>query len=496
VQQSAGIPDRRRVAVIGSGVAGLTAAYVLSRHDDVTLFEADDRLGGHAHTHDVAQEDGPLLGVDTGFIVHNERTYPTLLRLFRELGVQTQDSEMSMSIRCDGCGLEYAGARGGARGIIPRPATLLRGRYLLMLLEVTRFYRRARALLAEGDTAGAADTADASAETATTTAGTSAAELTLGEFLDREKFSSYFIAHFMTPVVSAVWSCDPTTALAYPARYLFTFLGHHGLLGVKGSPQWRTVTGGSRSYVDKVAATLPDVRLSSPVTKIRRYAGGVEVSTDGEDRDGGTGSAELFDAVVVATHPAQALRMLQDASPEEREALAGMPYSLNRTVFHRDDAVLPASDNAKASWNYRLPSCDARPDRVLVSYDMTRLQRLEPADGKRYIVSLGESELIGADTVLEQMVYEHPQYTPDSLRAQQRILGLGDGRLAFAGAYHGWGFHEDGALSGVRAAARLGREWEPADAATGFHGRELETSGLETSELQAAELQAAALEGA
>ena len=442
MQQTASIPDGRRVAVIGSGVAGLTAAYVLNQRDQVTVFEADARLGGHAHTHDVRQADGSVLGIDTGFIVHNNRTYPTLLRLFKDLGVQTQPSEMSMSIRCDGCGLEYAGARAGARGIIPRPSTLLRGRYLLMLLEVTRFYRRARALLAEADAA----TNDGAAP-----------ELTLGEFLDREKFSSYFIVHFMTPVVSAVWSCDPTTALAYPARYLFTFLGHHGLLGVKGSPQWRTVTGGSRSYVDKLAATLPDIRLSSPVTRVRRTAVGVEVTT-GEQ-------TENFDAVVIATHPAQALRMLEDATPAEREALAGMPYSVNHTVFHRDDAVLPVSDNAKASWNYRLPSCDARPDRVLVSYDMTRLQRLEPVDGKRYIVSLGESELIGEDTVLEQMVYEHPQYTPDSLRAQQQILGLGDGSLAFAGAYHGWGFHEDGALSGVRAAATLGREWEPAGAA-------------------------------
>ena len=451
MSQEAGIPEGRRIAVIGSGVAGLTAAYVLNRKDSVTLFEADSRLGGHAHTHDVPQADGSVLGVDTGFIVHNERTYPTLLKLFAELGVETQDSEMSMSIRCDGCGLEYAGARAKGRGIIPRPSTLLRGRYLLMLLEVMRFYRRARALL---------DTDKAQAGAAGLPGSAAGAELTLGEFLDREKFSSYFISHFMTPIVSAVWSCDPTTALAYPARYLFTFLSHHGLLGIAGSPQWRTVTGGSRSYVDKLAATLPDVRLSSPVTGVRRHADGVELTTKhGPD----TFKTENFDAVVIATHPEQALRMLSDASPAEKDALGGMPYSVNRTVFHRDAAVLPSSDNAKASWNYRLPSCDARPDRVLVSYDMTRLQRLEPADGLPYIVSLGESGLIGDGTVLDRMVYEHPQYTPESLRAQQQIVALGDGRLAYAGAYHGWGFHEDGALSGVRAAARLGREWdEPA----------------------------------
>lgn len=445
MSDAAGIPQGRRIAVIGSGVAGLTAAYVLNRQDTVTLFEAEPRLGGHAHTHDVPQDGGPVLGIDTGFIVHNERTYPTLLRLFAELGIETQDSEMSMSVRCDGCGLEYAGARAKGRGIIPHPATLLRGRYLLMLLEVMRFYRRARALLAKEGTAG------------NSAGGPAGKDLTLGAFLAREKFSAYFISHFMTPIVSAVWSCDPTTALAYPARYLFTFLAHHGLLGVSGSPQWRTVTGGSRTYVDKLAATLPDIRLASPVVGVSRHADGVTVSIAAGT---GTVTTETFDAVVIATHPAQARDMLTDASPAEREALAGMPYSVNHTVFHRDSAVLPSSDNAKASWNYRLPSCDARPDKVLVSYDMTRLQRLDPADGGRYIVSLGESGLIADHTVLERMVYEHPQYTPESLQAQQRILELGDARLAFAGAYHGWGFHEDGALSGVRAAERLGRSWD------------------------------------
>ncbi|MGY2746250.1 NAD(P)/FAD-dependent oxidoreductase [Arthrobacter sp. UYCu723] len=469
MSQAAGIPEGRRVAVIGSGVAGLTAAYVLNQQDSVTLFEADTRLGGHAHTHDMPQADGSFLGVDTGFIVHNERTYPTLLRLFAELGVETQDSEMSMSIRCDGCGLEYAGARAKGRGIIPRPSTLLRGRYLLMLVEVMRFYRRARALLAE--TGMAATETDRAALAGPEPTGP---EPTLGEFLSREKFSGYFISHFMTPIVSAVWSCDPATALAYPARYLFTFLGHHGLLGVAGSPQWRTVTGGSRSYVDKLAATLPDIRLASPVTAVRRHPGGVELTTE---HGGGISNTESFDAVVIATHPGQALRMLSDASPAEQAALGGMPYSVNHTVFHRDAAVLPSSDNAKASWNYRLPSCDARPDKVLVSYDMTRLQRLEPADGRPYIVSLGESGLIADGTVLDRMVYEHPQYTPESLRAQQQILELGDSRLAFAGAYHGWGFHEDGALSGVRAAARLGRDWDAssddtaAETAAGLNGQ-------------------------
>jgi uncharacterized protein len=420
----------RRIAVVGSGVAGLTAAHILSRRDHVTLFEADARPGGHAHTHDVAQASGAL-AVDTGFIVHNNRTYPNLIRLFGELGVETQDSDMTMSIRCDGCGLEYAGAKGAA-GVLARPANLLRPQYLRMLAEILRFWRKARALLASTPGDGG--------------------EETLGAFLGREKFSDYFTAHFMAPVVSAVWSCDPTTALAYPARYLFTFLDHHGMLGIKGSPQWKTVKGGSRSYVDRVVAGLQEVRLGSPVLAVRRTGSGVEITT--------AAGTEEFDAAVIAAHPREALAMMAEPTPDEVRILGDMPYSENHIKFHRDPAVLPRTEAARASWNYRLPSCGARPDHVLVSYDLTRLQRLSPDDGGSYIVSLGESDLIEPGTVLQDLVYEHPQYTPESVAAQGRLGELGDHRLAFAGAYHGWGFHEDGAASGVQAAALLGREWE------------------------------------
>jgi uncharacterized protein len=423
--------ERRHVAVVGSGVAGLTAAHILSRRDHVTLFEADSRPGGHAHTHDVRQDEGSL-AVDTGFIVHNNRTYPNLIRLFAELGVETQDSDMTMSIRCDGCGLEYAGAK-GASGVFARPANLARPRFLLMLAEILRFWRKARALLASPAAGGGP-------------------EETLGEFLERERFSEYFTSHFMAPVVSAVWSCDPTTALAYPARYLFTFLEHHGMLGIKGSPQWKTVKGGSRRYVDRVVEGLQDVRLASPVLAVRRIPTGVEITT--------AAGTEQFDAAVIAAHPREALAMMAEPTPAEAQVLGNIPYSVNHIKFHRDPAVLPRSAAARASWNYRLPSCAARPGYVLVSYDLTRLQRLNPDDGGSYIVSLGESELIEPDSVLQDLVYEHPQYTPESVAAQERLGELGDHRLAFAGAYQGWGFHEDGAASGVRAAAQLGREWE------------------------------------
>ncbi|MFJ3235024.1 NAD(P)/FAD-dependent oxidoreductase [Streptomyces sp. NPDC086787] len=418
----------RRTAVIGSGVAGLTAAYVLSRSHHVTLYEADDRLGGHAHTHDLTTPDGRAHRVDSGFIVHNRRTYPQLLRLFRELGVVTQESEMSMSVRCEGCGLEYAGAR-GVRGLIAQPRNAVRGVYLRMLAEVPAFHRGARRLLDRGD---ADDT------------------LTLGDFLEQGGFSPYFRAHFMTPLVSAVWSCDAQTALRYPAAYLFRFLAHHGLLSVTGSPVWRTVTGGSRTYVDRIAVRLPDVRTASPVRAVLRHADGVEVTA----RDGRTAS---YDHVVVAVHPDQALRLLGDATPQEKEVLGAFRYSRNATLLHTDTTLLPRARGARASWNYLMPSCGSGADRVRVSYDMNRLQRLDAMD--TFVVTLGGQDHVDPDRVLARMTYEHPVYTPESVAAQHRLPGLNTPVTAFAGAYHGWGFHEDGCRSGVEAAAALGVIW-------------------------------------
>ncbi|MFJ5264775.1 NAD(P)/FAD-dependent oxidoreductase [Streptomyces sp. NPDC088387] len=421
-------PDgRRRTAVIGSGVAGLTAAYVLGRSHRVTLHEADDRLGGHAHTHELTATDGRTHRVDSGFIVHNRRTYPNLLRLFDELGVATQASEMSMSVRCEGCGLEYAGAR-GPTGLFAQPRNALRGSYLRMLAEVPAFHRAARRLLAEG----------------------AEHTLTLGEFLDRQGCSAYFRTHFMTPVVSAVWSCDATTAQRYPAAYLFRFLEHHGLLSVGGSPTWRTVTGGSRSYVDRIAARLDEVRTAAPVRSLRRHPDGVTLTTD-------DGTTEDYDSVVVATHPDQVLELLADATPQEKQVLGAFHYSRNSTLLHTDTTLLPRARGARASWNYLMPSCDAGADRVRVSYDMNRLQRLDAAE--TFVVTLGSEDRVDPARIRARMTYEHPVYTPESVAAQEQLPGLNTSVTAFAGAYHGWGFHEDGCRSGVAAAAALGVAW-------------------------------------
>ncbi|MGH3309158.1 MAG: NAD(P)/FAD-dependent oxidoreductase, partial [Streptomyces sp.] len=330
--------QRRRIAVIGGGVAGLTAAHVLRHTDAVSVYEADDRLGGHAHTHDVPSADGRVQRIDSGFIVHNERTYPLLLRLFRELGVRTQESEMSMSVRCEGCGLEYAGAR-GPRGVLAQPRSLLRPRYLRMLAEIPRFHRQARLVLAE----------EGSRDTPTAVAVCRQA-VTLGEFLARGGFSSYFVTHFMTPLVSAVWSCAPGTALSYPARYLFRFLDNHGMLSVGGSPSWRTVTGGSREYVERVGKQLEAVHTATPVRAVRRFADGAEIVTEG-------GATHRYDAVVLALHADQALRLLADPTETERQVLGAFRYSRNPTMLHTDASLLPRARAARASWNYLMPSC-------------------------------------------------------------------------------------------------------------------------------------------
>ena len=418
---------RRRAAVVGSGVAGLTAAHILRRTHHLTLYEADGRLGGHAHTHEQTSSDGRTHRVDSGFIVHNRRTYPNLLRLFDELGVATQESEMSMSVRCEGCGLEYAGARGPA-GLLARPRNAVRGAYLRMLTEVPAFHRAARRLLAhEAD-----------------------GDLTLGEFLQREGFSPYFRTHFISPLVSAVWSCDTGTAQLHPAAYLFRFMEHHGMLSVAGSPTWRTVTGGSRSYVDRVAEELDSVRTATPVRTVTRHADGAVVTT----ADGATDS---YDAVVVAVHPDQALRLLADATPDEKEVLGAFRYSRNHTLLHTDTSLLPRARGARAAWNYLMPSCTAGADRVRVSYDMNRLQRLDAPE--TFVVTLGGEDRVDPTLVRARMVYEHPVYTPESVAAQRRLPELNTPVSAFAGAYHGWGFHEDGCRSGVLAAAALGARW-------------------------------------
>jgi predicted NAD/FAD-binding protein len=418
----------RSIAVIGSGVAGLTAAYVLSGRDKVTLFEADTRLGGHAHTHYVDDGGGNVVGIDSAFLVHNDRTYPTLCKLFDDLGIATRDTDMSMSVRDDDSGLEYAGAR-GIGGLFPSWTSLTRPRYLLMLVEIGRFHRAAIRLLEDESTGD---------------------DEPLEEFVARHGFSGYFVKHFMTPLVAAVWSCAPGEAMRYPARYLFVFLQHHGMLSVFGSPTWRTVVDGSATYVNAIAEHVHEIAAGTPVQAVRRVPDGVLVTA-------GNPAPRLFDAAVIATHPDQALLMLAEPTAAERAVLGAIPYSTNHAQLHTDTSVLPHGPRARASWNYRVPpGAGARAD-VLVTYDISRLMRL--SGPRRFMVTLGGRDVVDPASVVAEMIYQHPLYTAESVAAQRRLPTLDDDRIVFAGAYHGWGFHEDGAASGVRAAGRLGAEW-------------------------------------
>jgi predicted NAD/FAD-binding protein len=417
-------PGVRTIAVVGSGVSGLTAAYLLSRHHRVTLFEADDRFGGHAHTHQVGEH-----AVDSGFIVHNDRTYPLLRRLFAELDVDVQPTEMSMSIHCDGCGLEYAGGR-GAKGIFAQRRRLGDPRFLRLLTSVKRFQRLALALL---------DSDESDDE-----------PVTYGDFLRFHDFSDHFIAHYAVPVVSCVWSSGQETALAYPARYLFEFLKHHGFLSLSGTPQWFTVTGGSQSYVRKITEAVGDVRSSTRIRAVSRKPDAVELLDV-------HGVVHRADAVVIATHADEALGLLTDASDDEQRVLGAFGYSNNETVLHRDPSLLPTAVQARSAWNYRMDTCESRLDSIAVTYWMNKLQDFESDDP--FVVSLNSTDRIDRDAVVATMQYTHPIYTRESLAAQRDLPSLSDDRTVFAGAYHGWGFHEDGCRSGVDAAAALGVTW-------------------------------------
>ena len=426
---------RPRVAVVGSGISGLTAAYLLGRSHQVTLFEADDRLGGHAHTHDVTASDGRHYPVDTGFIVHNDRTYPLLQRLFAELGVETRQTEMSMSIRCDGCGLEYAGGR-GVGGVLAQPRRLADPRFLRLLGEVRRFQRLAGRFLAETDVDDTTSYAD---------------------FLATKGFGSYFVQHYAVPVVSCVWSSGHEAALAYPAHYLFRFLAHHGFLTPGDAPRWYTVVGGSRAYVgavaDAVHAMGGDVRPGVGVRAVTRKPDGVAVHDT-------RGDLHVVDKVVLATHADDALGLLTDPTDDERRVLGSFGYAHNTAALHTDATVLPQAPRARAGWNYHLDGCDQRHDRARVSYWMNRLQGYEDAPDA-FIVTLNDDQRITDDRVLASADYRHPVYTRTAVAAQPELAALATDRTVFAGAHHGWGFHEDGCRAGVAAARRLGADPGP-----------------------------------
>ena len=412
-----------RIAVIGSGIAGLASAWLLSKQHEVVLFEAESRLGGHTHTHTVTQR-GRVYAIDSGFIVHNPAHYPLLTRMFRELGVATQGTTMSFSVRNEASGLEYNATT--LDTLFCQRRNLLSPRFWGMLRDLTRFYREAPALLGvDGDGP------------------------TLGEYLAQGGYGAAFRDEHLVPMASALWSSPSAQVLAFPAKYLVQFMANHQMLQVSDRPEWRVVTGGSSAYIEAMQrAWQVEVRLASPVRRVRRSAQHVVVTTDAGD--------DAFDQVVIACHSDQALRLLDDATEAEWSILGAIPYQANDTVLHTDARLLPRRKKAWAAWNALIPRDPA--DACTVSYCMNLLQGVDSADP--FVVTLNRTDAIDPAKILARMQYHHPVYTHASVAAQARKAEVqGRHRTWFAGAYWGWGFHEDGMRSAVEVANALGVRW-------------------------------------
>jgi len=412
-----------RVAVVGSGIAGLASAWLLSRTHDVTLFERDDRLGGHTHTHDIALGERRF-AVDTGFIVFNPAHYPLLTRLFAELGVDSQPTTMSFALKNARNGLEYNAT--DLRGLFVQKRNLVSPRFWRLLRDLARFYREAPALLVRDDVGP-----------------------TLGEYLDANGYSAAFADDHLIPMASALWSSPSARIREFPAKYLVQFMANHQMLQLSGRPQWRVVRGGSQRYVDALRARWTvHARPGCAATRVRRAADAVTIES--------AAGSERFDHVVLACHSDEALALLADASPREREILGALPYQSNDTVLHTDARLLPTRRRAWAAWNALVPREPT--DHCTVSYCMNLLQSLDAP--QPLIVTLNRTAEIAPEKILRRMSYRHPVYSQSSVAAQARKAEIqGAQRTWFAGAYWGWGFHEDGMRSAVDVALALGARW-------------------------------------
>jgi predicted NAD/FAD-binding protein len=411
-----------RIAVIGSGISGMVAAYQLCRSHDVTVYEAGAHVGGHTNTVDVEYQ-GRDYAVDTGFIVFNEWTYPNFIRLLDTLGVPWQPSHMSFSVRCEKSGLEYNGNT--LNTLFAQRRNLVRPSFLRMAADILRFNRRAPRLL-EAPADG----------------------VTLSDYLEREAYSKYFVDHYIIPMGAAIWSSRPVDMLHFPARFFVEFFANHGFLSVNDRPTWRVIRGGSREYAKRLTAPYAkDLHLNTPVASLQRQPNRVVLRLK-------NGKVENFDQVFIACHSDQALKLLSDASPEERDILGAIPYQANEALLHTDASLMPRRPLAWAAWNYHLPIEPM--GRVTVTYNMNILQSLQaPA---QFLLTLNRGEAVDPDKVLGRYVYHHPVFTAAAVAAQARRPEInGVRRTYFCGAYWGYGFHEDGVNSALASLAEFQR---------------------------------------
>lgn len=416
-----------RIAIIGTGIAGLTAAWHLRGKHEVVLFEANDYVGGHTATKDV-ELNGRSYAIDTGFIVFNDWTYPNFIALLEALGARWQWSNMSFSLSCARTGLEYNGT--SINSLFAQRRNFVNPRFLRMIADILRFNGRARELLAPPNAAARDD----------------AATLTLGEYLERGGYSRAFIEQYIIPMGRAIWSATGQGMLEFPARFFVDFFDRHGFLNVDDRPTWRTVSGGSREYVRRFLERFDgEVRLSSPVRRVRRLADGVRI---GYASSVAGLQEEHFDAVFFACHSDQALAMLEDPSEAEQQILGAFPYQANDALLHTDRRMLPKARLARAAWNYHLLDPDT--ERVALTYDMNILQSIEADDA--LLVTLNRNADIDPHRVLGRYTYHHPVYTPAAVAAQARRGEISGVRHThYCGAYWRYGFHEDGVVSGLWA---------------------------------------------
>ena len=410
-----------KIAVIGSGISGNVAAYHLNKTHDITVYEANDYIGGHTHTHDIRHK-GKQYCVDTGFIVFNHKTYPNFIALLDELGVEEQLSTMSFGVKCDKTGLEYMGST--INSLFAQRRNIFRPSFWRMILDILRFNREATNLL------------QASSD-----------DISLGDYLEQHKYSAVFINHYLVPMAAAVWSADLKLMFDFPARYLIRFFHNHGLLSVNDRPDWYVIKGGSKTYARALTRAFKDkIKLSTPVTQVERIDGGVRVtSSEGE---------ETFDAVFFACHSDQALRMIKRPTDTEKQTLGAIKYQDNEVVLHTDISVMPKRKIAWAAWNYHLLEGDQ--SRVPVTYNMNILQSLDCED--QFCVTLNNTDAIDQSKVLKRLNYHHPIYTKESVAAQARHAEINTDRFYFCGAYWRYGFHEDGVVSALEAIKRFEAE--------------------------------------
>jgi predicted NAD/FAD-binding protein len=411
-----------KVAVIGTGISGLVTAYLLSEDHEITVFEANRYVGGHTRTVRVEKEEGRY-AVDTGFIVFNEPNYPNFSKLLKRLGVDSQPSNMSFSVQCQNTGLEYRGT--SLNSIFAQRRNLLRPSFHRMLLDIGRFSRNAKAILGNGHH-----------------------RTTLAEYVRTHGYSEEFLHRFLIPMGAAIWSASAERLMDFPIRYLVQFFDHHRFLSLNGMPEWRTITGGSQRYVDEIIRPFQNrIRLNCPVRLVRRFPDRVEVGFADGQRD-------TFDRIVIATHSDQALAMLADPSPAEREILGAMPYQENDVVLHTDTRLLPRTKRARASWNYHVleePQAGAA-----VTYYMNMLQNIPGPH--HFNVTLNRTNAVASERILDQTRFHHPVYALQSVDAQKREAEInGVNRTYYCGAYWGYGFHEDGVKSALRVCRHFGK---------------------------------------